>query len=100
MPSSEPFLCLCPMSYKPEVFVEGKWSSNSLRFATEAEADASVRELMSRWWVPSDGRATECSDPVNYRFNFEKGKNEKIETEESGAGNSGGNTPSDAPVQG
>lgn len=97
MPSSEPFFI---MSYKIEVYVAGEWSSNSLRFATQAEAKASVSELMSRWCVPEDGRATECSDPVNYRFNFEKGKNEKIETEESGAGNSGGNTPSDAPVQG
>lgn len=56
------------MSWKPEYLVDGKWSTNALRFNTEAEALASVRELMSRWWVPSDGRATQCEDTVNYTF--------------------------------
>lgn len=66
-------------SYKPEVLVNGQWSTNGLRFATEAEAKASVDELMSRWYVPDDGRATECSDPVNYRFDFTTQKNVKID---------------------
>ena len=65
-------------SYKPEVLVEGKWSSNALRFATEAEALASVRELMSRWYVPDDGRATESSDPVNYKFDFASNTNIRL----------------------
>ena len=56
------------MSWKPEYLVSGKWSTNSLRFATKEEAEGSVRELMSRWWVPEDGRATECEDVVNYKF--------------------------------
>jgi len=60
------------------VLVDGKWSSNSLRFATREEAHASVRELMSRWYVPEDGRATECSDPVNYRFDFTINRNVPI----------------------
>jgi len=55
-------------SWKPEVLVDGKWSTNSLRFATREEAEGSVRALMSRWWVPDDGRATESEDAVNYRF--------------------------------
>jgi hypothetical protein len=55
-------------SWKPEVLVDGKWSTNALRFATREEAEGSVRALMLRWWVPDDGRATECADPVNYRF--------------------------------
>ena len=55
-------------SWKPEVKVDGKWSTNALRFATREEAEGSVRALMLRWWVPDDGRATECTDPVNYRF--------------------------------
>lgn len=65
-------------SYKPEVLVEGKWSSNALRFATKEEAEASVRELMSRWWVPDDGRATESSDPVNYKFDFASNTNIRL----------------------
>ena len=56
------------MSYKPEVFVEGKWAGNGLRFATEEEALESGRELLSRWFVPTDYRATESDDPVNYRM--------------------------------
>jgi hypothetical protein len=57
-------------SYKPEVLVDGKWATNALRFATAEEAFASVMELRMRWWVPTDGRATECEDPVNYKFDF------------------------------
>ena len=66
-------------SYKSEVFVEGSWCSNALRFATRAEAEASVQELMSRWWTPSDGRAAESSDAVNYRFDFLLNKNVSLE---------------------
>ena len=62
-------------SYKPEVLVDGQWSTNALRFATKAEAEASVKELMSRWWVPTDGRASESNDPVNYRFDFASNSN-------------------------
>jgi hypothetical protein len=64
-------------SYKPEVLVEGKWATNALRFATKAEAEGSARELMSRWWVPDDCRATESLDAVNYRF--VDGRNVRIE---------------------
>ena len=66
-------------SYKPEVLVSGQWSTNALRFATKAEAEASVAELMSRWWVPTDGRATECNDEVNYRFDFATNRNVRID---------------------
>lgn len=55
-------------SWKPEFLVSGKWSTNALRFATELEAMGSVKELMSRWYIPEDGRATQCDDPVNYKF--------------------------------
>jgi hypothetical protein len=33
--------------------------------------------LRMRWWVPTDGRATESEDPVNYRF--ENGRDVRIE---------------------
>ena len=65
-------------SYKPEVLVDGKWSTNSLRFATAEEAVASARELMSRWYVPEDGRAGECTDPINYRFDFDNNCNVRL----------------------
>jgi hypothetical protein len=55
------------MSWKSEVYT-GSWSSNSLRFATESEADNSGRELLTRWFVPTDSRAVESDDPVNCRF--------------------------------
>lgn len=58
-------------SWKPEVFVEGKWAGNGLRFATKDEAERSGRELLSRWFVPTDSRATESSDYPNYRLTDE-----------------------------
>lgn len=64
-------------SWKPEVLVDGQWSTNSLRFATAEEACGSVRLLRMRWWVPTDGRATESEDSVNYRF--ENNQNVPIE---------------------
>ena len=64
-------------SWKPEVLVDGQWSTNGLRFATEQEACGSVMLLRMRWWVPTDGRATESEDPVNYRF--ENNQNVPIE---------------------
>ena len=64
-------------SFKPEVLVDGQWSTNGLRFATVEEACGSVMLLRMRWWVPTDGRATESEDPVNYRF--ENNQNVPIE---------------------
>jgi hypothetical protein len=64
-------------SFKPEVLVDGQWSTNGLRFATAEEACGSVMLLRMRWWVPTDGRATESEDSVNYRF--ENNQNVPIE---------------------
>lgn len=66
------------MNWKMEVFVDGSWSSNSCVYATKAEAVAAGVELLSRWFVPSNSRAVESSDPVNYRFNFETYRPESI----------------------
>lgn len=55
------------MSWKPEFLVDGKWSSNGQRFATRAEAEGTARERLMRWTAPSDYRATESDDPINYR---------------------------------
>lgn len=55
-------------SWVPEVLVEGKWSGNGLRFATKDEAELWGRDLLSRWFVPTDSRAVESEDPVNYEI--------------------------------
>jgi hypothetical protein len=65
------------MSWKPEVEVSGVWYANALVFATEAEADNSAHELMSRWLVTTGARAVKSDLPVNYRF--VAGRNAAIE---------------------
>lgn len=58
------------MSYKPEVSTAGDpigiYTSNALRFATEAEAQVYVRDLAMRWTAVRSYRVTACDDPVNY----------------------------------
>ena len=56
------------MAWKPEVFVQGKWSRNGLVFATEQEAKRSADDLMGRWTMVDDTRAVEVDEPVNYRI--------------------------------
>jgi hypothetical protein len=58
------------MSFKPEVQADetGNWYGNALRFATRAEAEAQVADLMMRWTAVRDTRVVECDDPVNYRY--------------------------------
>jgi hypothetical protein len=57
------------MPWKPEVFVEGKWSRNSLVFATQDEAERNARDLFMRWTMCSDSRAVEEPNAVvNYRY--------------------------------
>jgi hypothetical protein len=68
------------MSWKMEVFTENEWCGNGLRYATEQEAFNAGRELLSRWWVPTDNRAVETpEEPVNYRFDAETWRNIRIE---------------------
>ena len=59
-----------PTSWKPEVFIpaDGKWCDNGLRFATEKEAADNARDLLMRWFVPTDSRAAPSDDPVNYDY--------------------------------
>jgi hypothetical protein len=56
------------MSFKPEVIADasGKWCGNALRFATRAEAEANVRDLMMRWFAVRESRIVVSDDPVNY----------------------------------
>ncbi len=66
-------------SWKTEVLVGSSWSTNALRFSTKEEAEASVQELMSRWYLPSAGRAAESEDTVNYRFDFGANRNVRLD---------------------
>lgn len=57
------------MNWKPEVLVEGKWYQNGLTFATQAEAEASAKDLFNRWMACAGHRAVEVdaeANPVNY----------------------------------
>jgi hypothetical protein len=56
------------MSWKPEVFVEGKWANNGVAFATEAEALRSANDLMMRWLPCMGARAVESDEEPNYRI--------------------------------
>jgi hypothetical protein len=58
------------MSFAPEVIADssGKFYGNGLRFATREEAEANVANLMQRWFLVTDTRVVESTDPVNYRW--------------------------------
>ena len=59
-----------PRSWKPEVTADstGKWYANGLAFATKAEAEASARDLASRWLAVREWRAVESDQEPNYRW--------------------------------
>jgi hypothetical protein len=68
------------VGWKPEVQVvsdPGKWSRNSLIFATKEEAEASARELFSRWFACIDHRAVEVDAEATHAFI--DGQNKPIE---------------------
>ena len=67
-------------SWKMEVCVDGKWASNSCRFATKDEAERAGVELLSRWFMPTDSRAAESEDAVNYVFPLDAPRPESLET--------------------
>jgi hypothetical protein len=58
------------MSWSPEVIADGsgKWTSNALRFATRAEAEANVANLAMRWTLVRDTRVVESDEPINYAW--------------------------------
>jgi hypothetical protein len=64
-----------PVSYAPEVIADssGKWCGNALRFATREEAEANVFNLSMRWMLVRETRVVESDDPVNYRWDTDKG---------------------------
>jgi len=54
-------------NWKMEVLTDS-WAGNACVYATEQEAIDAGKELLSRWYVPSDSRAVTTADPVNYQF--------------------------------
>lgn len=56
------------MGYKAEVLAEGKWTGNGMVFATKKEAEDYGRDLLARWFVPTDSRAVQVNEPVNYSY--------------------------------
>jgi hypothetical protein len=68
-----------PKSYKTEVCVQGEWSTNGCRYATEAEATEAGHELLNRWMVPTDSRPAPSEDPVNWCFNMETYRGEALQ---------------------
>lgn len=55
-------------SWKPQVKVNGTWSSNALVFDTQDEAERNALALFTRWSLPTDHRAIVSNDPVNYSY--------------------------------
>lgn len=58
------------MSFKSEVIADssGQWSGNGLFFPTEAEAQAWVDDLASRWVLVRETRVVESDVEPNYTF--------------------------------
>jgi hypothetical protein len=58
------------MSFQAQVIADssGKWVGNGLRFATQAEAEAYVSDLMWRWTMVRDTRVIVSSDPVTAKW--------------------------------
>jgi hypothetical protein len=56
------------MSFAPMVRTtdNGPFTGNALRFATAAEAQMWLVDLMRRWFAVRDVRVDESTDPVNY----------------------------------
>ena len=54
------------MSWKPEFKVSGEWYDNAQRFETEEEAHDSAAARYAVWTMPTDYRATESDEDVNY----------------------------------
>lgn len=55
-------------TWKPQVKVNGTWSSNALVFDTQDEAERSALALFTRWHLCDDHRAIVSDEPVNYAY--------------------------------
>jgi hypothetical protein len=68
------------MSFKPEILAigEAKWTGNGMAFATKAEVKAYLRDLKSRWSSVNHYRVVGSRDPINYRWNKDRGRAEVL----------------------
>lgn len=57
-----------PPSWKPEVFVDGKWTPNNLAFVTYLEAHVYAEDLFWRWTLTSNYRAVPSHEEPNYTY--------------------------------
>lgn len=57
-------------SYAPQVRTgnDPKFYGNSLRFATQAEAEANVANLAGRWWAVVATQVVESDDPPSHTY--------------------------------
>ena len=55
------------------VKVGSEWAGNAVRFATQEEAEASARDLYSRWTLCVGHRTDESDDPVNCEWDATRG---------------------------
>jgi hypothetical protein len=63
-----------PTSWKSELIADnsGAWTSNALRFATEAEARGYVEDLYNRWSAVREFRVVESDDPVTSSWSTDR----------------------------
>ena len=57
-------------NYRPEISTDGgkSFGQNAQVFATKEEAETMAKDLFNRWMLATDYRASETTDPVNYRL--------------------------------
>ena len=57
------------MSWKPAIKTSGEdFHMNGQTFETKEEAEHMARDIFNRWMLATDYRASETTDPVNYRL--------------------------------
>jgi len=63
-----------PTSWKSDIIADasGEWTSNALRFATEAEARGYVEDLYNRWSAVRETRVVESDDPVTSSWSTDR----------------------------
>lgn len=66
------------MKYKMEVCVDGTWSSNACVYGTQLEAEKAGKELLQRWYVPTDSRGVEYTGDQEVNYQFVNGQNQPI----------------------
>ena len=61
------------MGYQYEVLVQGKWHSNEMVFATEAEANKAGQNKFYNWTLCDEYRVVETYKSANYQWTAHRG---------------------------